>query len=775
MPPTLRTLFPFQIEGARRLRDFVRKGGGCLLAGEQGVGKTSQLLYWMQRCPSVHPVVVVCPAVVKWNWQIEAKRYFGIQSDVLEGMHPERQNGGRFIAPSPLVIINYEILGPWLEYLVALRPGALVLDECFPYETPILTNRGWLPIGDIVEQRLDVSVLSRGERGLEWRNILHYFKNWRRDRLVLIKHEYGELICTTRHKIWTNQGYIEAGSLQVGDHLCLLRESLSSGPLDSTDGSVLQHSMLRSMASSSTELLQCTGPRGKGPQNIHAPIGYETPRCLAENEKEQSNAMPQDHTEDDQYQDTQRDLSFAREGPRGQRNGAYPRASETISSIREKVGNGIYSSNGGQTLPQSLQDRHRVTFGEDSNRSGRARPPQSPRQTKRSEEKGMLTISRVESITYPESRNQRASDGSFTTDQYCYDLEVAETHNYFARGISVSNCHYIKNWDSDRYKHAKTLAAGISKRIALTGTPLTNRPAELWAILSIICPDLFPERMKYMWTYTRPRKFRGRWMFPGAKHTRELHLLLTARCMIRQRKADVLDLPPKTRRVVEVPLSNPKEYQFAESNLLGWIKDRYGMERARRAAKVTNLVRLGYLMRLCARLKVRQVREWIDLFLENSEGKLVIFTGHTPMVDLLMRAYHGNCVRIDGSVVGRKRQLAVEEFQKGRKRLAACHYKAGGIGITLHAAADVLYTDLPLSAGDLLQSEDRIHRIGQHHPCTIWYLVVRGTIEARAAELVTTKLDVLDQIIDGKPAARNASTLDIFQQLIREYKPKLKR
>lgn len=338
------------------------------------------------------------------------------------------------------------------------------------------------------------------------------------------------------------------------------------------------------------------------------------------------------------------------------------------------------------------------------------------------------------------------------------------------QAIVFDEGHYIKNWESQRYTFSHRLAMRIRRRLILTGTPIANRPADLWALLSIIRPKLFPNLPDYMWTFTRPRKFRGKWQFKGAENLDKLHRILKGECMIRRRKTDVLDLPPKTRRVIEVPLSDPAEYRFAESNLIGWIKERYGAARAIRAAKVSSLVRFGYLLRLCARLKVGQIRAWIDSFLEASDSKLVIFTGNTPMIDFLMRRYHGQIVRIDGKVSGRKRQWAVEEFQKApRKRLAACHFKAGGVGTTLHAAADVLFTDLPLTPDCIGQPEDRVHRIGQTRPCTIWYLVARGTIEARAAALLQEKFEDIEAAIDGR--TKSIGSLDIFNDIVHQVMP----
>lgn len=329
---------------------------------------------------------------------------------------------------------------------------------------------------------------------------------------------------------------------------------------------------------------------------------------------------------------------------------------------------------------------------------------------------------------------------------------------------------YIANPRSERYRNVADLASGIPYRVILTGTPVSNQPADLWAPLSIIRPDLFPSENEFLWTYTKRFKFRGRWISKGAQNLDQLHAILKRECMIRRLKSKVLDLPAKIRRVVEVPLSDPQEYAYAENDFLGWVRTRWDRTRARKAKKVESFARLGYLLRLCARLKVTEVRRWIeDFHRQFPKRKLIVFTGNTPMIEYILRKFPGQVVRIDGKVHGHKRQLAVEEFQKGTKKwLGAAHYKAGGIGITLTASSDVLYTDLPLSAGILLQSEDRVHRRTQTRECIITYLVTRGTIEARAMELLKVKFGIIDQIVDGK--FNTSDSLDIFNELIKELK-----
>ena len=113
--------YPYQREGA----DFVRdKDGVALIADEMGLGKSLQALlaahengWW--------PVVVVCPASLKWQWARECSHHFNLRSEVLSTTKADR----RPVRPPPVSIINYDILGAWLPYLRKLKPKFVILDE----------------------------------------------------------------------------------------------------------------------------------------------------------------------------------------------------------------------------------------------------------------------------------------------------------------------------------------------------------------------------------------------------------------------------------------------------------------------------------------------------------------------------------------------------------------------------------------------------------------------------------------------------------------------
>jgi N12 class adenine-specific DNA methylase len=106
---------------------------------------------------------------------------------------------------------------------------ALFVDECFPYETLIHTNRGLLEIGEIVERKLPVKVLAVDTvtGRLEWKPIVRWLPKKLSGNLVRVTHEHGSFICTPNHKIWTEEnGYVKAGDLSANHCLRVLRQEL---------------------------------------------------------------------------------------------------------------------------------------------------------------------------------------------------------------------------------------------------------------------------------------------------------------------------------------------------------------------------------------------------------------------------------------------------------------------------------------------------------------------------------------------------------------------
>lgn len=328
--------------------------------------------------------------------------------------------------------------------------------------------------------------------------------------------------------------------------------------------------------------------------------------------------------------------------------------------------------------------------------------------------------------------------------------------------LVLDEVHRLRNPSAQCTKAARALGRVARSVLGLSGTPIPNELIELWSPLSIIRPDLFPERMKFGWRYTRPVSIYGRWVFKGARRTEELKSILLGKCMIRRLKKDVApELPDKIRKVVPFRLASYKEYHHALRGFLAWL-EKENPGRVAKAKKNAALVQVGYLMRLISKLKMKWVIQWLEEWSELHPGeKMVCLTMHTEVINVLSDRFK-NSVIIDGRVSGILRQESIRKFNSNPKvRFLFGNWKAAGVGANLQIACHATAIDLPWTPGDLLQGEDRIHRIGQTRTCLIHYLIAMDTIEEKYLKAIQARGEIHDEVLDD----RNGKSLNIYDML----------
>lgn len=113
---------PYQKECFQFLEKYQ---GRALIADEMGLGKSFESMYWAVK-KKKFPILVICPASVKSNWQREAQKHFGLRAEILEGTRPKKS----WRPVRPIVIVNYDILKSWKILLKKMKPKTVILDEC---------------------------------------------------------------------------------------------------------------------------------------------------------------------------------------------------------------------------------------------------------------------------------------------------------------------------------------------------------------------------------------------------------------------------------------------------------------------------------------------------------------------------------------------------------------------------------------------------------------------------------------------------------------------
>lgn len=344
----------------------------------------------------------------------------------------------------------------------------------------------------------------------------------------------------------------------------------------------------------------------------------------------------------------------------------------------------------------------------------------------------------------------------------------------FLLGINIKTlvfdeCQYYKELTTTWTEAAISLSRNIPYRMALSGTPLLNRPRELWPTLHMIQPENFPGFYSFGKAFCKPRKKYGKWEYNGAENIPELHKLLKETCMVRRLKSEVLpDLPDKIRQVVPVELNNPEEYKKANTHFAQWLRENYSGQSVEKALRAVAVTKIGYLLRLSAKLKCKAAVEWINNFLtEYPVEKLVIYGIHHKTIKVLQKHIICKYVTVDGSVSGRKRQYAVNKFRKDKDTRAFIgNIRAAGVAIDglQDVCTNMVFVEMFWRPGDHVQAEDRLYRVGQGGHVWINYLIAGGTIEETLCRIIQEKQKIIRGILDG---GSPPDDIDVFDQLLK--------
>lgn len=331
--------------------------------------------------------------------------------------------------------------------------------------------------------------------------------------------------------------------------------------------------------------------------------------------------------------------------------------------------------------------------------------------------------------------------------------------------------HYVKEEKSKRTKKILAMAARCKHVLLLSGTP-SSLPKDLYTQLKCVAPDIFKNfyewrgRLKksqfyFAERYCDPQKvFIGqgdfRYVFNGCTRSEELHAVLE-HFMVRRRKEDVLDeLPEKTRyKVILEALSNKKQAWFADQSAeLDMVRETEGKHKAD--------VQLLKMVKETSRLKQPHVVQYVKTLCERS-GKFLLFAHHHEMLDAVcdaLRKKGAPFINIDGRTPRKRRDALVQSFQeRGEVRFAVLGIRAAGTGVNLQAANHVVFCELVWNSKDMLQAEDRAHRLGQTRAVNVQYLVLEGSTDDFVWRSINKKVLASTSVLENKRKRLNAKTV----------------
>jgi SWI/SNF-related matrix-associated actin-dependent regulator 1 of chromatin subfamily A len=367
-------------------------------------------------------------------------------------------------------------------------------------------------------------------------------------------------------------------------------------------------------------------------------------------------------------------------------------------------------------------------------------------------------------------------------------------------GLVFDEAHYLKNHTSTRSKLARQLAhlrqgfggqahlrQGFGGQVGgqlddhpvflLTGTPLTNRPRDLFVLLQLVGHPLGRSFIAFAKRYCAAEKTEYGWQTGGASNIEELTVQLHG-VMLRRSKDQVLALPPKLRTwlPVEVPKGTGVRDMRKVVDLL------IGEEKTVSSSAIDERVLRGRLLhavtlarQTLAAAKVKSTIEFVTGAVEQGE-KVIVFSCFEDPLEQLAEHFRGSVVLVTGSTPAEKRQTIVDRFQQeDRIRIFLANIIAGGVGHNLTAATQVVFNDLDWVPANHWQAEDRAYRIGQTRTVNVTYMIAANTIDDFVQSVLERKGALVRAVVNGTALAPDLSgnVLDELQRAVRSISSEL--
>ena len=340
-----------------------------------------------------------------------------------------------------------------------------------------------------------------------------------------------------------------------------------------------------------------------------------------------------------------------------------------------------------------------------------------------------------------------------------WDLLVADEAHFLKSSKSIRTREVLGGIKRNAEKKIVDRIGPIpaKRRLFLTGTPILNKPKEIWPLLQILDPQGlgsdwygFAKRYCGLFEITKFNAAKGRqervgWKWDGAENLEELQERLRSSIMIRRLKKDVLkELPSIRRQVISIePSPSLKKLVAKELKTYEQFKDSLAPNQEPPAFHEISKIR-----KETAIAKIPFVIDYLKEIL-NETNKVVVFAHHLESIQKLQEAFPTCSVTLSGQTSIEDRQASIDEFQTNPScTVFVGSIQAAGTGITLTAANLAVFAELDWTPAILSQCEARLHRIGQERGVLIQHVVLAGSLDEHMASLVIKKQEISEKMLD---------------------------
>ena len=320
--------------------------------------------------------------------------------------------------------------------------------------------------------------------------------------------------------------------------------------------------------------------------------------------------------------------------------------------------------------------------------------------------------------------------------------------------LIVDESHRLKNYQAKRTRKVWHLSKSCKRTVALTGTPIVSNPLDLLPTLGMLGQlRHFPQN--FIDAYTVENFWGGR--DPKQDSLDDLRQRLDEHVWVRRTKQQVLtQLPSKSRHAQFVDVDD-KELRAAfkpvEQKLLAHV-NAHGLGAVDDWAMESRPL-VSQLHRGTGLAKIPAALEWITNHIEGTSNRpLIVWAVHTDVIigleKALRKAHSDLRVRtFYGATPPQQRDQTVSAFQAGEVEVLIAQIVAAGTGLTLTRASDALFVETDWTPANVVQAEDRIHRISQNQPVTITTLLAAGTLDPVIHRVLTDNIQTLDKLTPG--------------------------
>ena len=332
---------------------------------------------------------------------------------------------------------------------------------------------------------------------------------------------------------------------------------------------------------------------------------------------------------------------------------------------------------------------------------------------------------------------------------------VQDLGRYYFDWVIGDEAHRIKNRQTKMFRAARGLSS--KNMLMVTGTPVGNEPAELWALLTLTYPEIYPSYWRYYEMYTQYGiVWKGRRRFESVKNEEIMRRSLVP-VMLRRHKKDVLkDLPDKTYKTIPIQMTKKQYAMYVDMAKKSLIELLNGMQ-IEAVNYISLMMRLRQILSTTATLDPLTAEESgkldavMDYIQDSGKEKIVVFVQFRATVEALharLTTAKIKYITIWGGMTTDEVARSVDTFQRDSDvQIAVCTLQAGGVGITLTAAHTAIFVEKHYNPSIQIQAEDRIHRIGQKDNVLIITILAKDTVDEIVENIIAGKITMTEAVL----------------------------